>query len=316
MNLVTIIIPMFNEEENIKKCIKSLKNQLNQNFSVIFIDDGSTDNTILILQDELKDDTNFKYQIIRQKNQGAAAARKSGINYSITDYIMFYDCDDMLSTNMVQEFYKTYRENQDVDIVIPKLSNQNQDGSWKDFKFYSTDKLLNPLDCIKNSLGKWEIHGCFSIKKNIILKSYNDYKKYNPENENFINNDEVITRLNFLNSRKIVRSNGIYYYCYNPNSTTKKINQMSYLRINNALIMDQIFSHNPMLYYKTKIEVVSTIWEKFRYIQIHKNELNNLNSWNALLKESINKLNYFELLKILSARDKAKLSILKILYSF
>ena len=196
------------------------------------------------------------------------------------------------------------------------MSNQIQDGSWKNFNFYSTDELLKPLDCVKNSLGGWKVHGCFSIKKHIILKSYNEYKKYNPKNENFINNDEVITRLNFLNSEKIIRSKGIYYYCYNSNSTTKKINPMSYLRINNALIMDQLFSHNPILYYKTKIEVLSTIWETFRYTQVHKNEIKNLECWKALLKKSTNKLDNLELLKILPMKDKAKLLILKTLYSF
>lgn len=314
MILITLIVPMYNEAKNIKQCTTILKNQLNQNFKVVFIDDGSTDNTISILQDELKNDINFTYKIVQQSNQGAAGARKSGIHHSNTEYIMFYDCDDLLSNNMVQEFYKTYSKNQDADIIMPKMSIQIQDGSWKDFEFYSTDAFLKPLDCVKNSLSDWRVHGCFSIKKDIILKSYNDYKKYNPKNENFINNDEVVTRLNFLNSQKIVRSNGIYYYCYNENSTTKKINPIAYLQINNALIMDKIFSNLPDLYYVTKLELLNTIWDKFRFKQIYKDKLKNLSDWDALLKYSINELDYFKLLQVLPIKDKVKLSILKAKY--
>lgn len=314
MNLITIIIPMFNEAEHIEQCITNLKNQFNQDFNVVFINDGSTDDTVSILQDELKNDINFQYEVIQQSNQGAAAARQSGIQASTTEYIMFYDCDDLLSTNMVEEFYKAYKKNQDVDIVLPEMSNQIQDGSWKNFNFYSTDELLKPLDCVKNSLGGWKVHGCFSIKKDIILKSYDEYKKYNPKNENFINNDEVITRLNFLNSEKIIRSRGKYYYCYNSNSTTKKINPMSYLRINNALIMDKLFSNLPDLYYVTKSELLNTIWETFRFKQIYKGKLKNPEDWEALLKSSISELDYFELLRILPMKDRIRLSIMKTNY--
>ena len=228
MNLVSIIVAMYNEESNVQSCIETLKAQINQRFDVIFIDDGSTDNTISNLKRLLSSGVEFNYRIIEQKNQGAAAARKEGIRHVSTEFIMILDCDDKLSTDLVKEIYEKNNEYTSVDIIIPNMRVQNINGEWRDFVFYTKDLQLKPLDCINNSLNGWRIHGCFGVRKSIIHKSYEDYEIYNKNNENYLNNDEVITRLNFKNSKKIVRSHAEYYYCYNTLSTTKNINDKKY----------------------------------------------------------------------------------------
>lgn len=315
MNLITIIIPMFNEENNIKKCISNLKKQTNHSFKVIFIDDGSTDNTVDTLENTLDKEIRFEYTIIKQTNRGAAEARKIGIKNSITEYIMIYDCDDSISDDYIECFYKTYLTHRDADIIFPNALIQNEDKSWNEFKFYSDDIILKPIECVKNCLYGWKIHGWFCARKDIFLKSYEDYERFNPKNENFINNDEVITRLNFYNSKLIVKSPAIYYYCFNQQSTTKKLNQMSYLQIKNALILGEIFSDNEDLNFDSKTELISKLWGTFRSLQIHKNEISNQDSWNTLLKEAVNSLNYYELLKLLNMKQKIQLSILKLKYS-
>lgn len=78
--------------------------------------------------------------------------------------------------------------------------------------------------------------------------------------------------------------------------------------------MDKIFSNLPDLYYVTKLELLNTIWDKFRFKQIYKDKLKNLSDWDALLKYSINELDYFKLLQVLPIKDKVKLSILKAKY--
>lgn len=314
MNLITIVIPMFNEENNIEKCILNLKKQTNHSFNVIFIDDGSTDKTVDILKNILDTEVKFEYTILRQTNKGAAEARKTGIKNSSTEYIMIYDCDDSISDDYIECFYTTYLTHRDADIILPNALIQTEDKSWYEFKFYSDNTILKPMECLKNSINGWKIHGWFCARKDIFLNSYEDYKKFNPKAENFINNDEVITRLNFHNSNLVVKSSAIYYYCFNQQSTTKKINQMSYLQINNALIIDELFSNLPDLYYETKLELLNTIWGRFRFKQIHKNKLKNLDDWETLLKYSVNKLDYFKLLKILPIKEKIKLSILKAKY--
>ncbi len=314
MNLVSIIIPMYNEQENVEGCINVLKRQINQKFDVIFIDDGSKDNTLLRLEECLSLDVAFNYKIIKQKNKGAAAARENGIKNTDTKFIMILDCDDVLSDDLIEQIYTKYEQHEGVDLIIPNMQRQSKDGKWESFPFYTDKDLLSPIDCVINSLNGWNIHGCFAIKKIIIEKSYNDYSLYNFENINYINNDEVITRLNFLNSKKIVRSSANYYYCYNPNSTTKKVNEARYLMINNAIILNKIFSDNIEIKSKVTSELIAVIWGTFIYMQKNKTELKNLRVWNIFLKEIINDLSYFKLIGGLGLKKKVQLTILKLAY--
>lgn len=94
-NKVSIIIPVFNGEKYIKKCLDSLNNQDYQNIEIIVIDDGSTDNTISIVK---------KYSnvtLFRQANKGANCARNKGVELSSGSYIKFLDADDYLAKNAI-----------------------------------------------------------------------------------------------------------------------------------------------------------------------------------------------------------------------
>lgn len=311
MNLVTIIVPIYNEQENILRCVNVLKNQKNQKFNVIFIDDGSVDQSIENLTKCLDQTVSFNYKILQQKNKGAAAARKKGIQSASTEFIMIFDCDDKLSIDMVDEVYRVYEENHCVDIIMPNMYLQNKRGIWTELKIYTSNNNLMPEDCVKNSLNGWNIHGCFAIKKTTISKSYEDYKKYNISNENFLNNDEVITRLNFINSKKIVRSHGIYYYCYNSSSTTKKINKNRYLVLKNAVILNNIFMKNEVIKISVISELISVSWGTYTYMYKHRLEIKNIEEWKKSLKETVDSISYFKLFNKLPLRKKVQLTILK-----
>lgn len=311
MNLVSIIVAMYNEELNVQSCIETLKAQINQRFDVVFIDDGSTDNTIFNLRRLLSSGVEFNYRIIEQRNEGAAAARKEGIRHASTEFIMILDCDDKLSIDMVDEVYRVYEENHCVDIIMPNMYLQNKRGIWTELKIYTSNNNLMPEDCVKNSLNGWNIHGCFAIKKTTISKSYEDYKKYNISNENFLNNDEVITRLNFINSKNIVRSQGIYYYCYNSSSTTKKINKNRYLVLKNAVILNNIFMKNEVIKISVISELISVSWGTYTYMYKHRLEIKNIEEWKKSLKETVDSISYFKLFNKLPLRKKVQLTILK-----
>lgn len=313
MNLVSIIVAMYNEESNVQSCIETLKAQINQRFDVIFIDDGSTDNTISNLKRLLSSGVEFNYRIIEQKNQGAAAARKEGIRHVSTEFIMILDCDDKLSTDLVKEIYEKNNEYTSVDIIIPNMRVQNINGEWRDFVFYTKDLQLKPLDCINNSLNGWRIHGCFGVRKSIIHKSYEDYEIYNKNNENYLNNDEVITRLNFKNSKKIVRSHAEYYYCYNTLSTTKKINDKKYLMIKNALIMNDIFLNYEKLQVRVREDLIAVLWGVSLYMNRHKKDIENIADWKKLTRETTREIKYLSFLDHLSFKKKIQLTILKLL---
>lgn len=315
MNSITVIVPMYNEENNVEQCVVTLKNQTDQNFNVVFIDDGSTDDTLTRLEIQLHNGVEFKYQIISQTNKGAAEARKIGINKSETEYIMFYDCDDVISDNMINAFYQSQDKYKDADIILPKMLFQKKNQDWQEIEIFSENEILHPIDCVKHSLDGWKIHGCFAIKKNIILKSYKDYESYNLHNHNYMNNDEVITRLNYFNSKLIIQTPAVYYYCYNSSSTNHRLNNKRYLTIKNAIILKHVFSSNPDLYKEVNSELLIVIWANLRYLRENMIRIDNKQKWYQEIKLAVKEFDYFDLISQIRPKRKIQLTLLKLLFS-
>lgn len=112
---VSIIIPVYNAERCIERCIKSLLNQTFRNIEIIIIDDGSTDKTALIC-DHIKQ-LDSRVSVWHKKNNGVSSARNYGIEKACADYIMFVDADDYVEDVYCEELYKSVQEN-DADLVI------------------------------------------------------------------------------------------------------------------------------------------------------------------------------------------------------
>ena len=200
MNLyASILIPIFNESSNIENCIQSLKNQTYQNFEVVFVDDGSTDNSLIILNKVIRDNPDIEIQVLQQTNQGAAAARYLGAKNAKYDYIIYHDCDDDISENAIIELLTPFYNNSDVDATLFDLKVEyiSKDGRKKlnDTVYFSDNKYLTGKDCFINSLNGWKIHNLICTKNSIFLKAYKIYERYNKSLENHINNDEIIGRI-------------------------------------------------------------------------------------------------------------------------
>ena len=97
----SIIVPLYNVEQYLPKCLESLQQQTYQDFEVICVNDGSMDNSAAIAE-EWKARFDNQYIIIHQENQGLSAARNTGLNASQGDYVLFLDSDDWLESNALQ----------------------------------------------------------------------------------------------------------------------------------------------------------------------------------------------------------------------
>ena len=102
--LISVIVPIFNSEKYLSKCISSILNQTYTNFELILIDDGSIDNSALICQKYQNKDTRIKYHYIH--NSGSSNARNIGIEFSKGKYVAFIDSDDFIPDNYIMELYK------------------------------------------------------------------------------------------------------------------------------------------------------------------------------------------------------------------
>ena len=114
--LISVIVPIYNVEKYVRKCLDSLKNQTMKEIEIICIDDGSTDGSGEIA-DEYKNDEWPIFRIIHTENRGLSAARNRGIAEAKADWIMFVDSDDWVDSRFCEIPYMVAVEN-DCDLVI------------------------------------------------------------------------------------------------------------------------------------------------------------------------------------------------------
>lgn len=159
--LVSIIIPVYNTERYLKKCIESLVNQTYKEIEIILVDDGSKDTSLQICRDYQKTDDRVK--VYTKENGGQGSARNMGIDNSTGDYIMFVDSDDWVDCRIVERlisaaekkqsditvcnFYKTAFESEEiVHTIEEKFVEETIEGRYKerlfDITIYSFGKLF------------------------------------------------------------------------------------------------------------------------------------------------------------------------------
>ena len=208
MPKVSIIVPVYNVEEYLEKCLDSLVNQTLKDIEIIIVNDGSPDNSQKII-----DEYQSKYKNIKsyqKTNGGLSDARNYGINKASGEYLAFIDSDDYIKTDMIEKMYqKAKNEKLDIvvcnsieiypnDISIEKKSNLN----------YSADSIKNylispPMACTR--LYKKELFKNISFKKNIF---YEDLE-LTPKLVNYTKN------IGFIDE-------GLYYYYQRTGSIMKQ----------------------------------------------------------------------------------------------
>ena len=125
---ISIIIPTFNRQELLPKAINSIRNQSCENWELIIIDDGSTDQTSVLL-DSYKDDSRIKS--FYQDNQGVSVARNYGVKKSTGDYIIFLDSDDTFYPDLIQTLYDVNFENYDIICWEVRKNIDGKERLWK-----------------------------------------------------------------------------------------------------------------------------------------------------------------------------------------
>lgn len=125
MPKISVIIPVYNNEKYVKKCIESVLNQSMRDFEIIIVNDGSTDQSAEILKNlECEDE---RIRLIHQENQGVAAARNNGIAKAAGTYLTFVDGDDYIDEQYLEKMLYCIEEHQ-ADMVICGLTFVDENG--------------------------------------------------------------------------------------------------------------------------------------------------------------------------------------------
>ena len=144
--LISIIVPVYNSEKYLEKCISSILNQTYKNIEIIIVDDGSKDKSVEICDNFSKNNKNIK--VFHKKNEGVSIARNYGISKAKGDYILFIDSDDTIAKEMIYSLYNNLVDN-DADISMCNIIRIDENGEYVD-EFNKKELDKNPTITVMN----------------------------------------------------------------------------------------------------------------------------------------------------------------------
>lgn len=221
---VSIIVPIYNSEKYLSKCIDSIIKQKYKNIEILLIDDGSNDKSYEICKEYLKKDKRIK--VFSQKNSGPSSARNLGLDKASGEYIIFVDSDDYIESDFISTMMK---QNDNYDVIISNYNIvSNNKVKFLDNKIFYYDNFLEFI--VANRL--WG-PVCKLIKKDIIKNKYNENYSIGEDLLFWYDNYKNIKTFKYIDEYK-------YYYVQNysslMNDKVLKISKLQSFEIFNEII--------------------------------------------------------------------------------
>lgn len=175
-NKVTVVIPCYNQAEYLKECLDSLSAQTTNRFSIIVVDDGSTDNPTEVCTQWSYDNQNIHIEVLQQENKGLSEARNAGFELAQTEWVLPLDADDKIDPTYIEKVLDAAKANPEVSIVsTDALFFGIGEGFWKTKPILiSRLKYNNTLTCC--SLVKKEIWERVGGYKSNMIYGYEDWE--------------------------------------------------------------------------------------------------------------------------------------------
>lgn len=244
--MISIIVPVYNAEKFLKKCITSIQKQTLQDWELILVDDGSSDSSGMICDMISKDDARIK--VIHQSNHGVSAARNAGLDCATGDYVMFVDSDDWIEPTLCQTLldaasqadlviggYKEVYLDKVITHKVKEYRMQFQNSSAYIFEQLYKENLLN---CPVSKL----------YKRNLLIKQRFDQDV--KLGEDFLFNLAYFTK---CKSISVVETSAYAYNMLNENSATKKFREDDFYQVislyhKGKTFVEQYIHSNSLLY--------------------------------------------------------------------
>lgn len=168
--LISVIVPIYNVEKYLRKCVDSLINQTYKNLEIILVDDGSPDNCPKICDEYAKQDSRIK--VMHKENGGLSDARNAGMNIATGEYISFIDSDDWIKSEMIEDMYNRMIEDNS-DLVSSGVLWVDEDGVEIRNATVSENCVLNTEQAMKELIndGKLKQHVWNKLYKADLIKN-------------------------------------------------------------------------------------------------------------------------------------------------
>lgn len=253
---LSVIVPIYNVEEYLDECIKSIVNQTYKNLEIILVDDGSPDHCPELCDIWAEKDNRIK--VIHKENGGVSSARNAGLDAAIGDFIAFVDSDDYLDSDMYEIMLSQMREH-NTDMAQCGIVRENADGSvevWDSFEAPIVVMDNMQLLCsVGEAAGILPVSPCNKIFKAEVISGirYDESLKYAED-----------TLFNFAAARNINKAvtQNVPRYHYVNNSDSASHQEFSSSRFDEHKVMDIIFdmaaNDNHVLQYCIKGDVLKS----------------------------------------------------------
>lgn len=235
--MISVIVPVYNVEQYLDKCVESIVNQTYKDLEIILVDDGSPDNCPAMCDKWAKKDSRIK--VIHKKNGGLSSARNAGLDIAEGDYITFVDSDDTIDLVMYDTMFNLFDKN--VDMVM--CGHQKIDVGTAPQKCIvdNVDAVMLEEDAIAEEIfGNLNNSSCNKIyRMSTLAKLRFQYGIFHGEdlifNLQFIKNCKAVVKCNY---------NFYHYYTRNGSITRSDFNSNKFKEIESKDIALEIIKEN------------------------------------------------------------------------
>lgn len=228
---ISIIVPIYNVEKQLERCIKSLVEQSSEQLElqIILVNDGSTDNSGAIAKEFAKKYSNIQY--FEKENGGLSDARNFGVRYATGDYITFVDSDDYVSKNVYVKLLPYMQENYDmVKIQIAKVNENEEIIDRNDSPKFENKTGEEAFDILYKTDVMTEVAWAYIYRKEFYTSNDFQFAK------GLYHEDFGLVPLIMLKAGKVASTNiGCYNYVQTANSITRGNSSKNFQRANDLL---------------------------------------------------------------------------------
>lgn len=217
MKKISVIVPVYNVEKYIEKCIRSIMKQTLEEIEIIVVNDGSPDGSLDVINKLMKEDQ--RIQVITKKNGGLSSARNTGIKIATGKYIQHIDGDDWVEKDFLKNMYEV-AEKENLDIVVSDYYEDYFDGKKKiqEGKKKSEKIIFDSKEYLKDFF----YNGDAPVMWNKLFKTslYKENNISHPENISIGEDLSTTPRLIYFSKKIGYLKKAFYHYIQNPKSIT------------------------------------------------------------------------------------------------
>lgn len=247
---ISIIVPCYNVEEYLEKCVESILLQTYENWELILVNDGSKDKTPVICDKYCKIDKRIK--VIHKDNGGLVSARNAGYEVATGEWLTYVDGDDWLDPTFIEKITKGIELHKDIDIIFfcmqQDMNGKTIKGKW-DWDQYTNGKVYERKENF--SLSSYILNYnsgisdvCAKAFRTKWCKEYNI--KHNPILRQGEESVDFMMRAFYYANKSLFLKEYLYHYRFNENSISKRVDEKNaYYIVDCMNVINEFISQIP-----------------------------------------------------------------------